>query len=276
VRQLREAIESIQRRHCAVFSHDFESEMLVLEVDLTGLKASKKAELSTKGYFSGSRNTTGRQLLRVSAPRYGEVIFEKLYPGNTNSCEVLKRTMMEVERFLEVGRKERGRTLIRLDGGFGTDSNLNWLIWRGYEFVAKRATGEGEHPSWPRACLKGAGMKAPLKVNGSGCPPVPISLRSQDEDRREALVRREGQLPQGLPRVSTLFELSAERIAKLYDGRGGMEVDIKGDKSGGLGSRRGGRRASGRRKRWCSWASSLTICSYGSRDGFSKGRRRPS
>ena len=32
--------------------------------------------------------------------------------------------------------------------------------------------------------------------------------------------------------VSSLFGLSADEIAKLYDGRGGMEVDIKGDKRG--------------------------------------------
>jgi hypothetical protein len=32
--------------------------------------------------------------------------------------------------------------------------------------------------------------------------------------------------------VSTLFELAPERIAELYDGRGGMEVDIRADKRG--------------------------------------------
>jgi hypothetical protein len=40
VSQLREAIEKIGREHWAVFSHDFEREMLTLEVDLTGLRAS--------------------------------------------------------------------------------------------------------------------------------------------------------------------------------------------------------------------------------------------
>ncbi len=100
VHQLREAVEAIGRRNSPIFSHPFEKEMLVLEVDLTGLRASKRAEGSTKGYFSGSRNRTGRQLLRVSAPGYGEVLFEKLYPGNTTSCEVLKHTLGEVERFL--------------------------------------------------------------------------------------------------------------------------------------------------------------------------------
>ena len=48
--------------------------------------------------------------------------------------------------------------------------------------------------------------------------------------------------------VSTFTELSAWQMAKLYDARGGMEVDIRGD-SGGWGSRRGGRRASMPRKR---------------------------
>jgi hypothetical protein len=78
VHQLRQAVESIHRQNSPIFSHPFEEEMLLLEVDLTGLRASKKAELSTKGYFSGERNATGRQLLRVSAPLYAELIFEKL------------------------------------------------------------------------------------------------------------------------------------------------------------------------------------------------------
>jgi hypothetical protein len=52
IRELREAIESIQRANSPIFSHPFGREMLLLEVDLTGLRASKKAEGSTKGYFS--------------------------------------------------------------------------------------------------------------------------------------------------------------------------------------------------------------------------------
>ena len=31
---------------------------------------------------------------------------------------------------------------MRLDGGFGTDANLNWLMWRGYEFIAKGYGGK--------------------------------------------------------------------------------------------------------------------------------------
>ena len=108
-----------------------------MEVDLTGLRASKRAELSTKGYFSGERGATGRQLVRASSPNYGEIIFSKLYPGNTNSCEVLKETITEVERVLGSSRYKRQRTLVRLDGGFGTDENIEWLCSCGYQFVLK-------------------------------------------------------------------------------------------------------------------------------------------
>jgi hypothetical protein len=135
-------VEAIGRRYSAVYSHDFEREMLVVEVDLTGLRAFKNSEDSTEGYFSGERNATGRQLLRVSAPQYKEVLFKKLYPGNTTSCEVLKESLKETERFVELDAAKRRRTLVRLDGGFGTDANLNWLCWRGYEFIAKGYGGK--------------------------------------------------------------------------------------------------------------------------------------
>ena len=61
VRRLRGAVEAIGRRHSAVFSHPFEKEMLQLEVDLTGLRATMRADGCSEGYFSGSRNRTGRQ-----------------------------------------------------------------------------------------------------------------------------------------------------------------------------------------------------------------------
>jgi hypothetical protein len=41
--------------------------------------------------------------------------------------EVLKGTIDEVERVLGSSPEQRSRTLIRLDGGFGTDENIEWL-----------------------------------------------------------------------------------------------------------------------------------------------------
>jgi len=62
VEELRRAVETIHRQQGQVFSHDYDRELLILEVDLTGLTASKDAEGSTKGYFPGKRNRRGRQL----------------------------------------------------------------------------------------------------------------------------------------------------------------------------------------------------------------------
>jgi len=232
VAQLREAIEAIGREHWAVLSHDFEAEMLTLEVDLTGLKASNRSEGATKGYFSGERNATGRQLVRVSTPNYGEVLFEKLYPGNTNSCEVLKGTIKEVERILgfQQAPNKRKRTLVRIDGGFGTDHNLNWLMWRGYEFIAKGYGGK-----------RAASLAASVPEDGwregpTESQPLGEPLTPHRHARKSKAVLRRWFDEKGEPHqdylASTLHELEAAQIATLYDARGAMEVDIRGDKRG--------------------------------------------
>jgi Transposase DDE domain group 1 len=181
VAQLRQAVESIGRRHSRLPQHPYDQQMLVVEVDLTGLRASKKAELSTKGYFSGERNATGRQLVRASAPLYGEVIFSKLHPGNTNSCEVLKQTMNEVERVLGSSPHKRQRTLIRLDGGFGTDENIEWLCTWGYQFVVK-GYGGGRASKLARSVAEDAWHEGPttgqfLGVPTRGVPATPARPR---------------------------------------------------------------------------------------------------
>jgi hypothetical protein len=237
--QLREAVEAIGRENWAVFSHDFEREMLTLEVDLTGLRASKSSEGSTKGYFSGERNATGRQLVRVSTPDYGEVIFEKLYPGNTNSCEVLKGTMKEVERILgfQQAPKKRKRTLVRIDGGFGTDANLNWLMWRGYEFIAKGYGGK-RAASLAASVPEDGWREGPTKSQLLGVPSTPHRYARKSKSVLRRWFDEKGKPHQDYL-VCSLHELGAAQIATLYDGRGAMEVDIRGDKRGlGIENRR--------------------------------------
>lgn len=176
VAQLRGAVESIHRLHSGIFRHDFEREMLVLEVDLTGLTASEKAEGSKKGYFPNKRNKRGRQLVRVIAPQYGEILFEKLYWGNTNSSEVLKATIKEVERILpdlaEQSRK-RKQTLIRVDGGFGTDENLKTGCAGAATSSSARGTPAGGPRRWPRACPKRSGGRDPPRDSSLGYPANP-------------------------------------------------------------------------------------------------------
>jgi hypothetical protein len=230
VAQLRGAVEAIGRRYSAVFSHDFEREMLVVEVDLTGLRASKNSEDSTKGYFSGERNATGRQLLRVSAPQYKEVLFEKLYPGNTTSCEVLKESLKETERFVELDAAKRRRTLIRLDGGFGTDANLNWLCWRGYEYITKGYGGKRAN-KLAESVPEDGWREGPTESQLLGVPATPHRYARKTKSVLRRWFDEKGKPHQDYL-VCSLHELRAAQIATLYDARGGMEVDIKGDKRG--------------------------------------------
>ena len=55
VAQLRLAFESIMHQWSLALNHDFRTGDLFLDDDLTGLPASRRAQGSTKGYFSGEK-----------------------------------------------------------------------------------------------------------------------------------------------------------------------------------------------------------------------------
>jgi hypothetical protein len=56
VEQLRQAVNTIYLREGRAIQHDYISQgLLILDIDLTGLPASKQAQGSRKGYFSGKK-----------------------------------------------------------------------------------------------------------------------------------------------------------------------------------------------------------------------------
>lgn len=68
VAQLRTAVEQIYVREGRALHHPFDQELLFLDIDLTGLPAGRRAEASTKGYFSGEKIAEGASS-PGSAPR---------------------------------------------------------------------------------------------------------------------------------------------------------------------------------------------------------------
>lgn len=68
VAQLRTAVEQIYRREGQALHQLFAHDPLCLDIDLTGLPAGRRAEGSTKGYFSGEK-TAGGANSPGSAPR---------------------------------------------------------------------------------------------------------------------------------------------------------------------------------------------------------------
>ena len=119
-----------------------QSETITIDMDLTGRPVSENAQGAEKGYFSRKRGIYGRQLARVLVPDTQEIIAEELYPGNRLSCQVFGEMLSEMEQTLSLDTKEkRQRVCLRLDGGFGTDKNINHALWKGYQLLAKMFSG---------------------------------------------------------------------------------------------------------------------------------------
>jgi hypothetical protein len=74
------------------------------------------------------KNVTGRQLARVSAVRYRETLWSDLYAGNRHTVHCLPPAVKATENALELSLRQRQRTVWRLDGGSGSDTQLRWLI----------------------------------------------------------------------------------------------------------------------------------------------------
>lgn len=119
-----------------------EERVTTIDIDLSGMPASKKAQGAKKGYFSGKRNIYGRQLARILVPETQEIVAESLYPGNRTSCKVFKDMVKKMEGILSLDTKsQRSLIRLRLDGGFGTDENINFALWRSYQLLVKMFSG---------------------------------------------------------------------------------------------------------------------------------------
>ena len=115
---------------------------VTIDMDLTGRPISENAQGAKKGYFSKKRGIYGRQLARVLMPDTQEIIAEELYPGNRLSCQVFVEMLRETEQALGLDtQQKRERVCLRLDGGFGTDKNINHALWKGYQLLAKMFSG---------------------------------------------------------------------------------------------------------------------------------------
>ena len=71
---LREAISDLFAQYSQARRHNFCQALLILDVDLSPLPASRRAEGSERAYMGRSRSKTGRKLVRVRAAQYQETV----------------------------------------------------------------------------------------------------------------------------------------------------------------------------------------------------------
>ncbi len=250
VEQMRQALQVIYRAHSHGYLHRYKRQYQVLDVDLTGLVAGCQAERATKGYFSGKKNRRGRQLGRVLATRYDEIVFEKLYSGTVQLEQNLQELVEGAEKVLELDAVRRQHTLVRVDGGGGRDADINWLLSRNYAILIKVK-------NWLRARKLGQSVqvwfpdpKVPERQIGWVTTPHPYVRPTRQLALRWPKANGEWHyrvLVFNLPDAS-LFQLAGQPLpahltpekllaasVNAYDLRGGgVETTIKGSK-GGLG-----------------------------------------
>jgi len=141
VLQMQAAIGQIYRRHSRGFRHDYPEHLQLLDADLTGLPCGKKCEFASKGYFAHQRHRRGRQLGRVLATRYDEIVAEHLYEGKTQLPTAFRGLVEAAEQVLELDEKKRSRTVLRVDSGGGNINDINWALERGYLYHGKDYSG---------------------------------------------------------------------------------------------------------------------------------------
>lgn len=130
-------MQQVYRVHSSFYQHDYQKNWFLLDIDLTGLLAGKKAEGAEKGYFSGERNGRGRQVGRVYASQYDELVHEQLYSGKTQLEASLLALVERAEQVLDSNETRRKRTVVRVDGGGGTDKNIDQLLLDFYWLLIK-------------------------------------------------------------------------------------------------------------------------------------------
>ena len=137
VAQMMQALNHIFQRQSLTSRHDFSTRMLLLDIDMSGLPCGKQQEEAAKGYQGESGIRWGRQLGRVLAAQYEEVVIDRLYPGNIYLIRALQPLIQDLEVTLALDEDLRKRTIIRMDAGGGSVDGINWLLERGYQIHGK-------------------------------------------------------------------------------------------------------------------------------------------
>jgi len=137
VRQMKRAFKALLQKHSRCYSHPYKGRLQLLDVDMTGLPCGRQAERASKGYFANHPHRYGRQMARVIASHYEEIIADCVLPGNVQLTKVLRPLVEEMEVTLDLDQAKRSRTVLRIDAGGGSLNDVNWLLRRGYQIHSK-------------------------------------------------------------------------------------------------------------------------------------------
>jgi hypothetical protein len=237
VSDLQAALSEIYGCYGQARRHSFKREFLVLDVDLSPLPASKRAEGSERGYMGRCRSKTGRKLVRVRAADTQETIWETVASGRTaESLPVLQEAIQAAELLLGLegeskqAKVKRARTEIRLDSGWGGEAIITWLLERGYQ-----VTGKFKSSGRVRKLVGAVTTWHPTSSPGREVAPVPKPIAFVRPLQQYAVRTPSKEQASGYYHAvvfTSRTDLSMTGVVEHYDGRAGMEADLKSDKHG--------------------------------------------
>lgn len=249
VTQLQQALDEIYRQHSQGYRHDYDQAWQILDADLTGMPCGPKAAMASKGYFAKQRYRQGRQLGRVLATRYHEVVVDQLYSGTTYLRTALPELILAAEHTLQLDEARRGRTILRIDAGAGSVEDINWALGRGYQVHAKDYSGQRARiladsvtewvadPQVPGRQVGWVQIEAAMYVR----PVRRLAVRCRKQNGQwgvgviiSALAPKDVLVLTGQPpELRTDDHATLLAYAHFYDQRGGgVETAIKDDKQG--------------------------------------------
>ena len=144
--------------------------------------------------------------------------------------QALQPTVELAERLLQLKPHQRPRTLWRLDGGFGSDDAINWILARDYQLVTK---GYNSRRAQKVVRQTASETWQTVHANRRWVALVPNEVRYARRTQTLALrwLTEMGKEKCALL-IHTLLHLTPMEVLTCYDARAAMEAEIKQDKVG--------------------------------------------
>ena len=145
------AVRQVLQCYGQSYRHDYRHSLQQLDIDMTGWPGGVRGEGVEKAFFADAAYRRGRQVGRVVATLYEEVLVDRLYRGKRQLESALPELVTQAELSLDLhgeqapARQRRENTVLRVDAGGGTEADINWMLARGYRLMVKVRNAQRAH-----------------------------------------------------------------------------------------------------------------------------------
>lgn len=226
---LRQGHHALLQQHSQLRHHDWKKS-LMLDIDPTSLITSKRSEGSQKGWVSEQRNQYCRHVLRFTVAGYHENLLSLVYPGNRHGYEYCKAATETLLSQWHWDKAQRNQIILRSDAEQGTDFNLSYWLWLGFQLLMKGYSGT-RTKSWVKQVEETQWQTHPAFPT-RWTAPAPHTLRLGRHLHSHLVRWLDTKDAYAHALLHSTLPLSPFVLWELYDQRATTEIEIRSDKSG--------------------------------------------